>query len=153
MSLYVLNLEIHCCSYISSRIHRTYLHTLIHVYVCAYIYFYLHTHMHTPLHPFAFHYGLEPFLFNVAKGLGTTVCLIKAPGTVFMNKKKKKRVLSENLTINFEINISLALTRSIDCNTSVFSCVTDLSVSQCQDSAPRQNLQYKHDTFSTHSSM
>lgn len=54
MSFYALNLWIHCCSYISSRIHRrTHLHALVNEGGCAYIYifFFFLTSIHIPLLP------------------------------------------------------------------------------------------------------
>lgn len=104
---------------------------------CLYAYINLHTCTYKHLLiPLSFIMSWNHFSLTLLT-IWATLCLTKAPLAAFIIQKR----LSENLTINSEINISLTLACSIHCNTSVFSCVTDLSTGQCQDSAPRQNLQ------------
>lgn len=51
------------------------------------------------------------------------------------------------LTIHTEVNVPLALPRSVDCHTRVCPRVTELGTGQCQHPAPRQDLQQEHSTF------
>lgn len=119
--------------------------------LCAYTYiciYFLLTYMYTQTYLLIY---LDFIMgWNNFSSMLLNIWTTKAPQTVFLIQKKK---LSENLTINSEIYISLALSCSIHCNTGIFSCVTYLSTCQHQDSAPRQNLQKKHSIFSIHASM
>lgn len=52
-----------------------------------------------------------------------------------------------SLTINAEVDVPLALPRSIDCHTRVCPRVTELGTGQCQHPAPGEDLQREHSTF------
>lgn len=61
-----------------------------------------------------------------------------------LSEPKERSLL---LTVHTEVNVPLALSRSVDCHTRVCPRVTELGTGQCQHPAPRQDLQQEHSTF------